>query len=108
MIQMGMGEKDHVNRGSIEAERHGIVVMQFAAALKQAAIDQDAVVFRFHQMAGAGHILGRAMKRDFHVPSVAIRGSPFLRYQSRMLCQAVSAVSAYQKSSRSSASITPS
>ena len=62
MIQMGVGEKDRVDRASIEAERHGIVVMQLAAALEQAAIHQDAVIFRFHQVAGACHILRRTVK----------------------------------------------
>ena len=52
MIEMGMGEQQHVDRGGVEAEGAGVFLVEFATALIEAAIDQDALPARFQQMTG--------------------------------------------------------
>ena len=46
MVEMGVGEQHHVDRLRIEAEGLGVVLGELAAALEQAAIDQDALARR--------------------------------------------------------------
>ena len=75
MIQMRMGEQHIVDGGGVEAERSGILLVQFAAALMQPAIDQDALARAFDQMTGAGDTAIGAMKGQFQVPLPSFRRS---------------------------------
>ncbi len=62
MIEMRMGEQNEVDRARVEAERDGVILIELAAALEQAAIHQDAAPLGFHQMAGPRDALGRAVE----------------------------------------------
>src|SRR5579871_2377115 len=112
MVEMRVCKQKVIDCRRIETECLRVLLVQFPAALKQAAIDQQFCVARFQQMARSGHVVIRAMKRKFHL-SVSFSGGPrsgrpAAEYQSRMPRQISSAVSAYQNSSRSSGSIVPS
>src|SRR5438270_2072050 len=109
MIEMRMRQKHEIDGAGVKAEGAGVFLSQFAAALQQAAIDENFLVRRFEQMAGAGDIAVRAVKGESHprLPSPVSSGSPFFSYQCRMPLQISPAVSANQNRSRSSGSITP-
>jgi hypothetical protein len=62
VIQVGMGEQHMIDLRGIEAERLGVLLLQFATALIQAAIDQDAAARAFDHMAGSGHAPVGAME----------------------------------------------
>lgn len=61
MIEVGVGQQQHVDAGRIEAERFGIGLFQLGAALEHAAVDQHAVVVAGDQMTRTGDLLGRAV-----------------------------------------------
>jgi len=67
MVEMGMGQKHAIDRGGVEAEGLGILEVERPAALMEAAIDQDALAGGLDQMARAGDVLGRAVKRYSHL-----------------------------------------
>ena len=110
MVKVCMRKKDNVDGGGIEAEGSGIFFVEFTAALNHSTVDQDALSRAFDQVAGAGDVLSSAMKTQLHdvLVSLANSGVPFISYQRRMPCHISSAESAYQNSSRSSGSMTPS
>jgi hypothetical protein len=53
MIQVCMGEQYVVDTGGIKAERFGIFLVEFSAALMEPAVDQDPLPGAFDQMTGA-------------------------------------------------------
>ncbi len=116
MIEMRVGKQHEVDATRIEAERLGVLALQRAPALQQAAIDQDALAAGFEQVAGAGDGARGAVERQLHGASFSAggtgsgrsRGVPLASYQRRMPAQMSSAVSANQNRSRSSGSIVPS
>ena len=61
VIEMRVREQQHVDVGGIEAERRAVGLFLFAAALEQAAVDQDAAAVPFDQVARAGDLFGRAV-----------------------------------------------
>ena len=58
-----MRQEHAIDRSGVEAERLGILEIERAAALMQTAINQHTFAGGLDQMARAGHILRRAMKR---------------------------------------------
>jgi len=52
VIEVGVGERDVVDAGSIEAERLGVLLHELTPALVEAAVDQDAPPSTFDQVAG--------------------------------------------------------
>jgi len=54
MVEMGVGQQQNVDRGGVEAEILGVGRLQPAAALVEAAIDENPFACGFEQMAGAG------------------------------------------------------
>ena len=51
MIEMGVSQHQDVDRPRVESERLGVLVVEVAAALEEAAIDQDAFAGGLNQMA---------------------------------------------------------
>ena len=66
MVQMGVRQENKIDLAFVEAERHAIILRECAAALKQAAIDQNAPARGFQKMARTCDILRRTVKGDFH------------------------------------------
>ena len=62
MIEMGVGQEHKVDALGRKAERRGIIGVEFAAALKQAAIDQHAPAGAFDQVARSGNFAIGAVK----------------------------------------------
>src|SRR6266550_2662430 len=62
MVKMRMRQKHDFYGGGIEAEGRRIFLIEFAAALNHSAVDQNTLSRAFDQVAGAGDVLGRAMK----------------------------------------------
>ena len=58
----GRGSAARVDVGGVEAERLGVLLLDLAAALVQAAVDQHALARAFDQMTGSGHSVVRAVK----------------------------------------------
>jgi hypothetical protein len=54
MIEMGVGQKHDVDAGRIETEGMPVLLFQFAAALIEAAIDQNALARTFEKMTRTG------------------------------------------------------
>ncbi len=93
MVEMGMCQQNKIDGRRVEPEGFGIFVIEFAASLTHAAIDQDALAETFDQMTGTRHVTGCAVKGELHglrAPRVS-KGSPFASYQRRMLCHVSSA-----------------
>jgi hypothetical protein len=57
-----VGQKNTIDRGGIEVECSAILFDQFPAALKHAAVDENAPAQAFEHMAGARHASVGAMK----------------------------------------------
>jgi len=74
MVEMGMGEKQKIDAGRIEAEGTPVLLVQFVSALVHAAIHEDAFTIAFDEMAGTGDLSVGSMKGYFHdsCSSVAI------------------------------------
>lgn len=62
MIQVGVGQEHKVDALGRKSERRGIVLVELATALEQAAIDQHASASAFDQVARSGDIAVRAVK----------------------------------------------
>ena len=134
MIEMGVGQKHDVDAGRIETEGMPVLLFQFAAALKQSAIDQNALACTFEKMTRTGdgavgtvkckfqgnlspltndtaHSLRRAAytaRQLERAAYAAASGVPLLSYQCKMPSQISWAVSVNQNNSRSSCAMTPS
>jgi hypothetical protein len=54
VIEVRVGEKQIVDLGRIETKGTGILLVEFATALKQAAVDQNAAAGTVHHVAGPG------------------------------------------------------
>ena len=115
VVQVRMGQQQDVDGLRVEAEIGGVLLVDLASALEQAAVHQDAQPADLHQVAGAGHCPVRAVERQPHVfsssgstsPCSSNNSLPLTRCHWRMPFQASAAVSAYQNSSMSSASMLP-
>ena len=66
MIEMRVCEQQRVNRRGVEAERRSVLVVEVAAALEEAAIDENALAAGLDEMARAGDVAVGAVERDFH------------------------------------------
>jgi hypothetical protein len=62
MIEVRVRQQHEVDGGRIEPEVAGIIIGDLAAALKQSAVDEDALAGAFDEVARAGHIAIGAMK----------------------------------------------
>ena len=58
MVEVGVGEQQHVDAGRIEAERLGVGALDLLAALEHAAVDQHAAIVAGDQVARTGDLLG--------------------------------------------------
>ena len=66
MIEMGVRQQQEINRRGIEAEVAGVLLVELAAALIEAAVDQHARARAFDKMAGAGDAPVGAVEGYFH------------------------------------------
>ena len=66
MIEMSVGEEDEVYSPRIEAERPGILLVELAASLELAAIDQHALAGTFDEVARAGDVAVGTMEGELH------------------------------------------
>ncbi|HEV2547474.1 MAG TPA: hypothetical protein VGU20_09060 [Stellaceae bacterium] len=62
VVEMGMRQQYAIDRLGIEPERVGILLGQLAAALEQAAVDENAAPQALEHMTGAGNASVGAMK----------------------------------------------
>ena len=62
MVKMRVGQQHKIDGLGRKSERRGVVLVEFAAALKQAAIDQHAPAGAFDQVARSGDVAIRAVK----------------------------------------------
>ena len=72
MVDVGMGEKDEIDRLGIETEGMVVFRARLAPALKHAAIHQKACAAGLHQTTGTGDFARGAKEGEFHV----IKGIP--------------------------------
>src|SRR5580698_5325298 len=63
MVEVRVSEEHIIDAGGVKTERRGVVDVEFAAALKQTAIDQHAFARAFDQMARPGNVTIRSVKR---------------------------------------------
>src|SRR5579864_2089424 len=121
MIEMGVRQHHCVDRTRVEAEFGGILLVEVAATLDHAAIDEDAAAAtRLDQVTRPGDAAVGAVEGQFHSPAgfagpqissarpAGSSGVPRNSYHSRISRQMSAAVSAYQNRSRSSGSMVPS
>ena len=66
MVEMGVGEQEKVDAGGVEAEVAGVLLLDLARALIEAAIDQQPLARAFQQMTGAGDAPVGAVEREPH------------------------------------------
>ena len=52
VVEVGMGQQQVVDGGRVEAEGIGVFLVQFASALVESAVDEDALAGAFDEMAG--------------------------------------------------------
>ena len=79
MVEMGVSEQQHVDRGRVEAEGAGVLLIELAPALIEAAIDQDAFPASLDQMAGARDAQIGAVERKSHRTCLALPAGSALR-----------------------------
>ena len=74
MVKVGVREDDRVDVFGGHGQRLPIAQAQLLVALKQAAVDQQALVLVFDQVFGAGHGVGSAEEGDggAHAPMVGV------------------------------------
>ena len=66
MVEMRMGQHQHVDRPRVEGERLGVGRALLAPALKHAAIDENSSARRLDQVARSRHAAVRAVEGEFH------------------------------------------
>ena len=67
MVEMGVGQQQRVDRRRVEAERRRVFVVEVAAALEEAAVDENALAAGLDEMARAGDVAIGAVEGDLHV-----------------------------------------
>ena len=67
MVEMGVGQQQHIDRRRVEAEWRSVFVVELTAALKEAAVDEDALAAGFDEMARASDVAVGAVERNLHV-----------------------------------------
>ena len=67
MVEMGVGQQQHIDRRGVEPERRPVFVVEFTAALEEAAVDKQALAAGLDEMARAGDVAVGAVKGDLHV-----------------------------------------
>jgi hypothetical protein len=76
VVEMAMAEHDGVDPLRIERQRIAVAPLVLAAALEQAAIQQDALASGVHQVAGAGYFPGGAEAGHVHCARSGCGGWP--------------------------------
>jgi hypothetical protein len=66
MVEVRMGQQQEVDACRVEAEIGAVLLFQFAAALKHAAVNQKPAAATFEHVAGAGDAAGGAVERQDH------------------------------------------
>ncbi len=67
-----MADHQRIDAVDIERERIGVACLQFPAALRHAAVQQDPPARRFDQVQGAGDLAGRAVEMHTHAPTPSV------------------------------------
>ena len=76
MVEVGVGQQQYVDRRRVEAERRGVFVVEVAAALEEAAVDEDALAAGLDQVARAGDVAIGAVERNLHVALSPVQRRP--------------------------------
>ena len=61
-----MGQQQIIDAGRVKPEIIGVFLVQFSAALVEAAVDEDTLAGAFNQVARPGNAAIRAVEGDLH------------------------------------------
>src|SRR5579863_3485642 len=56
VVKMGMRQQNEIDLACVEAERSGVFLVEFAATLQHAAVNQNLLAGGLKQVAGAGDV----------------------------------------------------
>ena len=96
VIEMGMGDDDSIDGRNIFNRGAAVQIIRPAAALKHAAIDDDAGLFDFDEIAGSGDLATsgsiwgdfhdlRTINRAINVSRRPVRGDVFRKFEIKLL-----------------------
>ena len=85
VVDMCVGEEDEIDGGGIEGKGGVVACRGLASALDHAAIDQEADLISFDEIAGARDLAGCADKMDLHVGDLLRRALPGITGRSQRL-----------------------